>query len=127
MKRWMRQNGFTLLEVLVALAILAIAMAALVRGAGQNASNQSYLEERMFAHWVAMNRLAEVRLKKTPVATGSSNGTTFLGGRDWHWTMGVKKTMDGDVLRVDVWVYREGEENDTPYAQLTGYVEAIKS
>ncbi len=119
------QNGFTLLEVLVSLAILTIAMAALVQGAGQNTSNQTYLEERTFAHWVAMNRLAEIRLQKTPLATGQTGGTETLGGRDWHWAMDTEETPDGDVLRVDVHVYRESQAGETPYAQLIGFMEVI--
>ncbi len=124
MSRRVFQNGFTLLEVLVALAILAIAMAALVRGAGQNTANQSYLEERTFAHWVAMNRLAEVRLLDASPPAGTSSGVESLGGRDWRWTMNVQRTPDGGVLRVDVQVRRDGENNETPKAQLTGYAEA---
>ena len=91
------QKGFTLLEVLVSLAILTIAMAALVQGAGQNTSNQTYLEERTFAHWVAMNRLAEIRLQKTPLATGHTGGTETLGGRDWRWAMDTEETPDGGM------------------------------
>ena len=100
-------------------------MAALVQGAGRNSSNQTYLEERTFAHWVAMNRLAEVRLQETPLATGQTSGTETLGGRDWRWAMDVEKTPDGDVLRVDVQIYRENQTGDTPYAQLAGFMEAV--
>ncbi len=108
----------------MALAILAIAMAALVRGAGQNTANQHYLEERTFAHWVAMNRLAEVRLLETSPPAGTTSGMESLGGRDWRWTMHIQRTPDGGVLRVDVQVRRDGDNDETPKAQLTGYAEA---
>ncbi len=66
-RRWCqngaRHRGFTLLEVLVALAVLAIAMAALIKTGGENTRSAAYLRDKTLAQWVAMNVIAEQRLK----------------------------------------------------------------
>jgi general secretion pathway protein I len=115
------QRGFSLVEVLVALAVLAIAMGALVGAAARNTSNQSYLEERIFAHWVAMNHLAEMRLQEDPPAAGTVEGQEVLGGREWRWYTQVSGTADSSVLRLEVQVYGEGGD-DSRYATLTGFL-----
>jgi general secretion pathway protein I len=110
-----------LLEVLVALAILAIAMAALVRGAGQNAANQNYIQERTFAHWVAKNRLAELQLQKNTPPVGRSEGVDMLGQTQWHWVLDVDKTADNNILRVRVEVSRESGRPVSAY--IVGFTE----
>jgi general secretion pathway protein I len=115
------QKGFSLVEVLVALAVLTIAMAALIGAAARNTSNQSYLEQRIFAHWVAMNHVAEIRLQEDPPAPGTIEGSETLGGREWHWRTEVSATSDSSVQRLDVEVYQEGED-DSRYATLTSFL-----
>lgn len=115
------QRGFSLVEVLVALAVLAIAMGALVSAATRNTSNQGYLEQRIFAHWVAMNHLAEMRLLEEPPAEGAADGKELLGGREWRWRSLVSGTADSSVRRLEVEVYREGDD-DSRYATLTGFL-----
>jgi general secretion pathway protein I len=117
------QRGFSLVEVLVALAVLAIAMGALVGAAARNTSNQSYLEERVFAHWVAMNHLAEMRLQKDTPAVGTIEGKEELGGREWRWYTQVSGTADSSVQRLEVQVYGEGDD-DSVYATLTSFLVA---
>jgi general secretion pathway protein I len=115
------QRGFSLVEVLVALAVLAIAMGALVGAAARNTSNQSYLEERIFAHWVAMNHMAEMRLLEELPAEGAADGKELLGGREWRWHSLVSGTADSSVRRLEVEVYRDGDD-DSRYATLTGFL-----
>ena len=55
-------RGFTLLEVLVALAVIAIALASIIKAVGTGAANASYLRDKTFAHWVAANRLAQMQI-----------------------------------------------------------------
>jgi general secretion pathway protein I len=100
-------------------------MAALIHGAGQHVANQAYLQERSFAHWVAMNRLAEVQVQKEPLPTGRSEGSETMGGRDWRWAMEVEKTPDTNILRIHIEVRPEQEVHDSSYAQLIGYRELL--
>jgi general secretion pathway protein I len=115
-----RLKGFSLVEVLIALAVLAIAMAALLGAAARNTSNQSYLEQRIFAHWVAMNHLAEVRLQEDPPAIGTMEGEEMLGGREWRWHTEVAATSDSSVRRLEVQVYQGSD--DAGSAALTSFL-----
>ncbi len=94
--------GFTLLEVLVALAVLAIAMGALIRIAAQSADNLAYLRDRTLASWVATNKINEWLLAPSWPPLGVREGTATLAGRDWHWRLTVSRTDDADMRRLDV-------------------------
>jgi general secretion pathway protein I len=116
------ERGFTLLEVMVALAVLAIAMAGLIKAAGGGASNLAYLENKTIAHWVAMNQISAQRAAKDKPGLGSLQGEETMAGREWAWSVDVSETPDLDVLRLDVEVRRADEDSETVYAGLVGYV-----
>ena len=61
-----RARGFTLIEVLAALVIVALGMMGAIEAVTQSASSGSYLREKTLAHWVAMNILTERRLAASP-------------------------------------------------------------
>ncbi len=114
-------RGFTLLEVLVALAVLAIALAAIIRGVSANAFNSAYLRDRTFAHWVAENRLAELQVDRTWPGAGESKGTAMMAGREWYWKLTRKETPDPDVLQIVVEVRADPDDRD-PVSSLDGYL-----
>lgn len=95
-------RGFTLLEVLVALAVVAIALTAAVTAVGQDARNVTLLRDRTLAHWVAMDRIAEAQLSDDWPGVGKREGDTVMAGQEWHWTFAVSATDDDDVRRLDV-------------------------
>lgn len=104
----MRARGFTLLEVLVALVVIAVAVAALARAGGQAINGQFEAEQRTMALWVADNLLAELRLDP-PGQTGRSQGSTPMGGRNWHWDVLIQPAPGDEMLRVDVAVYEDAQ------------------
>ena len=106
-----RQRGFTLMEVLVALAVLALGMTAVIGAAGSSTRRGSELRDRTFADWVAMNELTSLRLAKT-VPSGSLNGDADMAGEKWHWTATVTGTEDPDLLRIDVAVAPADKPDD---------------
>ncbi len=116
-----RQAGFSLMEVLVALAVLAIAMAALVESAGNFTSNQAYLENKTFAHWVALNQMAVLQTTDQQ-ALGMQQGEEEMAGRTWSWRILLSTTPDPDVMKAEVTVRQE--QSEAVLASLTGYVEA---
>ncbi len=120
MKPDRRQIGFTLLEVLVALAVLAITMTALVGSAGNHARNQTYLEQRSLAQWVALNRMAESRLDQRAPVTGVKQGDLHFANQNWQWQTKISETPDKNVHQIEVVVHREGDE--TELAQVTGFL-----
>lgn len=118
-----RGRGFTLLEVLVALLLLSLALAALVRLAGLDARASAQLRDGTMAQWVAANVLAETRLRTPLPALGSSNGEATLGGRRWRWTLVVNATDEPGIRRLDVDVVAldAGPDSEGVAAHLTGF------
>jgi len=102
-----RREGFTLVEILVALAIFSFAAIALLNLSGQNAASADLVERRLLASIVAENRAAEAMLGAP--ALGELTGEEELGGRTWAWRTLTTATQVPEILRTDVEV-REGED-----------------
>ena len=113
------RRGFTLIEVLIALAVVALALLGLTRTAALEVSDFGALRERTLAGWVAANVLAEARVSGTLPSTGRSDGRVELGGRAWRWTRDVSATPDPQIRRIDVRVFA-GEAADS-VASLSGF------
>lgn len=116
-----RNHGFTLLEVLVALAVVAIALSALLTSSGQTINAASGLRDRTVAQWVAENRLAEMRLEAGWPDIGRTRGQVEMAGRDWFWTMRVEETQDEDLRRVEVEVAHQREAENGVFT-LLGFI-----
>ncbi|HKE48937.1 MAG TPA: type II secretion system minor pseudopilin GspI [Rhodanobacteraceae bacterium] len=114
-----RRRGFTLIEVLVALAVVAVALLGLTRVAAMQVGDFDALRERTLAGWVAANVLAEARLATALPSTGRSDGHVEFGARAWRWTRDVSATPDPDVRRIDIRVFAANAAE--PSASLTGF------
>ncbi len=106
-------QGFTLLEVMVALAIIAIALGAAVRVAGNATSNASYLADKTFANWVAMNEMTKIKIDAKWLSNGDKSGNATMLDRDWYWKRKVKKTPDKDVQRIEISVFKSENDSDS--------------
>ncbi|HBA35188.1 MAG TPA: type II secretion system protein GspI [Gammaproteobacteria bacterium] len=115
------QQGFTLMEVLVALAVLAVSMAALIQTAANNASNAGHLRDKVFALWVAENRLAELRVADTWPDLGKRSGDVEMANYRWYWTQNVVKTVTSDLREVTVEV-RKKPDSELPVSSLVTYL-----
>lgn len=116
-----RARGFTLIEIMVALAVLAIALAAVLKGVSAHVNNAVYLRDRTLAHWVALNKLTEMQVKRDWPAAGATQGTSLMAGHEWHWTVTVQDTPDPSVRRVDVAV-RADPAARSALTTLVGYL-----
>ena len=118
-----RTKGFTLLEVMVALAVIALALAAATSAVSGNIRNASGLQQRTYAHWVAMNKLTEMQLVKQWPATKTTTGSSLMAKQEWYWSTKVTKTPDGfDLIRkVDISV-RLNEDDESSLITLTGFI-----
>lgn len=115
-----RAAGFTLLEVLVALAVLAIAMGAIISAATQSIANTGALRDQTLAGWVALNQVSERLLDPEPwPEEGLRDGNVELANRAWRWRIRFAKTDDPDLRRIDVTVRAAG--NDTILSALTAF------
>lgn len=116
-----RASGFTLIEVLVALAIVAIALLAALRAAEQGTVNAGELRARLLAAWVAENRLAEHRARGDWLPLGIERGRERQAGIDFGWRQEVVATPNAAFRRIDVFVY-QGAEEQYSLAHDTGFL-----
>jgi len=114
-------RGFTLVEVLVALAIVSIALLAALRAAGLGTASAGELRSRLLAGWVAENILSEQRALGVWLPLGIQHGTARQGGFTFTWREEVIATPNPAFRRVDILVYTAPEES-RPLARLTGFV-----
>jgi general secretion pathway protein I len=119
--RYGKRGGFTLIEVLVALAIVAIALMSALRAAGQGTNNLGELRSRLLAGWVAENLLAEHRARGDWLPLGIQRGTGRQGGVDFAWREEVIATPNPTFRRVDVRVFANAEEAHS-LAHIAGFV-----
>ena len=95
-----RAAGFTLLEVLVALVILALALGALIKTAGDHALLVADLETRTQAFLVAENQLRRLQASKLWPEASEQSDVLEQGGRRWQWQARFESTPDPDLKRV---------------------------
>ena len=130
MKRRHRAAGFTLLEILVALAVLAIALSAVMRAVGAATNNLDELRVRTLASWVADNRLAEHRARRDWLPIGRAEGQVMQGGERFRWVEEVLATPNGQFRRIEVNVWSVPEAGSGREASvlstLNGFVAAQK-
>lgn len=107
MATWQRDKpgGFTLVEVLVAMTIVAVSLLAALRVAAQSTGHVDELRARLFAGWVAADRLAEHRARGDWLAPGVLTGTQREGNVELGWREEVSATPNPDFRRVDVYVF----------------------
>jgi general secretion pathway protein I len=116
----LRSRGFTLVEVLAALIIVSLGMLGVIEAVSQTAKNGAYLRERTIAHWIAMNRLTEVRLERNAPKIGTDSDEIEMAGRKWRWAMEVKQTQVETIRRIDVTV-SPAESKDQTLAAVSGF------
>ena len=108
-----RHAGFTLVEVLVALAIVSVGMLAVFKVIGDTANNVAYLRDRSFAAWIADNQLTELRLTGEMPSVDETKGQVEFAGRRWHWLQKVATTPVEGLRRIDISVRREDDAEDS--------------
>ncbi len=120
------ERGFSLLEVMFALFLVAVVIGMTTQVASNSVRNATALKESTFARWVALNQL---ELYKMQVASGNNaggddQGEDEMGDLSWRWVRAVKQSSTTELLEVKVSVYPvEGGDEDSPVASAKGYVQ----
>lgn len=99
-----RQRAFTLLEVMVALAVLAVAAAGLIGAVSQNVRQSGALEERTVALWLAQNQLTEMQVTRQFPKVGRNTERAEMAGRDWTLQVETTETSHPGLRRVEIGV-----------------------
>ncbi|WDE05627.1 type II secretion system minor pseudopilin GspI [Thalassomonas viridans] len=121
MNKRLKAAGFTLLEVMLAMAVFAIAGVALLGTADTNSRNLGYLEQKAFADWVAANQLVAASLVTAWPPKNNQKGKVEMAGREWFWQQKVVKTQDTNMRQVVMEVRLE-EKAEKPLTSLTTYL-----
>ncbi len=103
-------SGFTLLEVMVALAIVSLSLTAVAASMSQMINAAQTLRDRTYASWIAQNRITELRLAAATPNVGASNGEVEYANTEWSWRAIVSETGVDDLYRIDVSVSLAGRE-----------------
>lgn len=97
--------GFTLIEVLLALAVIAIALTALLKATSQNTGFTQRLKDKSIAHWVAMQGIASIQLGIiSPVLNQESTESMMMAGQKWYWRMQITPTSIKGMQRISIQV-----------------------
>ncbi|WP_372874898.1 type II secretion system minor pseudopilin GspI [Pseudomonas sp.] len=125
-----RCRGFTLLEVLVALAIFAVVAASVLTASARSLQTASRLEDKTLAMWIADNRLSELQLAETPPGDGRDQGELAFAGRRWQWQSEIQATSEPSMRRVTLWVAPRpdsgsltGDPRERALVSLSGFLE----
>ncbi len=117
---WRHAKGFTLIEVMIALVIIAISLTGMAVTMGSMLDNATVLRERTYASWIAQNRIVEMRLAGTVPETGTTTGEVEYANTFWEWRAEVSETGVENLFRIDVDVSFPGAEG--PIRKVTGFV-----
>ncbi len=117
----MMRNGFTLIEILIALVILAVALAAAGRATGNSINAAHVLKHRMLAEWVAQNRLNQEILDRHFPSVGEQSGDAAQAGQTFTWRETTSGTENPSFRKVEIKVFAAGD-NAYSLARLTGFL-----
>lgn len=119
------ERGFTLVEVMVALLIVAIAVSSLLFQMMSTIDNTAYLRDQTIAHWVALNQLELVYIENentNQMIDVARTGSVQMAGRDWYWTITPIATANNRFVQLQVTV-RENENDESSIVSVTGLID----
>jgi len=103
-------NGFTLVEVMVALTIVAFSLTAIAASMNQMIDAANTMRERTYASWIAQNKIAQLRLENVTPEVSSTNGEVDYANSEWSWRAVISETGIDSFYRIDVAVSHAGSE-----------------
>ncbi|KTD36233.1 type II secretory pathway protein LspI [Legionella nautarum] len=101
-----KQKGFTLIEVLLALSVIAIALTALFKATAQNVSQTQRIKEKTIGHWVAMQGVTMVQLGLLQLTNQEMTKVTTMLGQRWYWRVKMNPTAIKSMQQITITVSR---------------------
>ncbi len=115
------RSGFTLIEIMVALAIITITLGAIIENTTAANVNAQYLRDKTVAGWIAMNQISLVRAKRQwGSASASKQGEVEMAGQQWLWKLNFVQTDDENMRRLNVQVFKLDDEK--PMVTMSGFM-----
>lgn len=124
--RGARESGFTLVEVMVALLIVAVAISALLFQMMSNIDNTAYLRDKTIAHWVALNQLELVYLENQNtnlLIDRERRGSEKMAGREWFWRIKPLQSLADGFVQLQVTV-RLSEDEESSIVTVMGLIDS---
>jgi len=118
--RLCRLDGFTLIEVMVALVIISLALAGVAGSMGQMIDTANTMRDRTYASWIAQNKITELRLSGVIPDVGETSGEEDYANTTWAWSAEISETGIENLMKVDVSVFYPGV--DVPVRLVTGFI-----
>ena len=115
-----RGRAFTLVEVMVALAIIALALTAVAAKMGRMIDTSNAMRERTYASWIAQNKIAELRLANTIPETTATSGEVDYANSTWRWRAIVSESGIENLYRVEVFVF--DATGDIEIRKVNGFI-----
>lgn len=116
----LRCKGFTLIEVMVALAIVALSLTAVAASMVQMIDAANTMRDRTYASWIAQNKITEIRLAADAPVVSATSGEVDYANTTWEWRAVVTESGVEDLFRIDVSVGLAGSEDII--RSVTGFV-----
>lgn len=120
MRAFKRSKGFTLVEVMVALAISSLGLAAVAASVSQMVDAGTSMRQRTYADWIAQNKIIEMRLTNILPEVDTTSGEIVYAGTEWAWRATVSETGVENLMRVDVAISFPGA--DDPIRTVSGFI-----
>lgn len=120
-----RGRGFTLIEVMVALAVVAIALPALMVALSQHVDATGYLRDKSLAQMVAANKLEELRILSRAsqnLLQGEDSGASTMAEREFFWWIDSRPTDASNFYRVEISVAADEEQREQPLYTLIAFL-----
>ena len=115
-----RSQAFTLVEVMVALAIIALSLTAVAAKMGRMIDTSNSMRERTYASWIAQNKITELRLANVIPEVTATSGEVDYANNTWGWRAVVSESGIENLYRVDVSVSYVG--SDDVIRTVTGFI-----
>jgi general secretion pathway protein I len=117
---WNRFRAFTLVEVMVALAIIALSLTAVSAKMGRMIDTSNSMRERTYASWIAQNKITELRLANVLPEVSATSGEVQYANTTWRWRAVISGSGIENLFRVDVAV--SYEDGDDVIRTVTGFI-----